>query len=453
MLYASGGEQKSINGVVTDSRAVRSGDLFVALRGERADGHQFAGQAAAAGASALLVENSADSLVEGGWRGFAAEKQVDIIAVEDALKALQQLGREWLERFPDMIRIAVTGSSGKTSTKELLGSVLGSFAPSVVNEGNLNSEIGLPLALFAIRDEDRFGIFELGINRKGEMDLLASLFRPDYVLITSIGTAHSGPLGGKEGIFHEKSRIFAHMKKGGAAFIPSDENRINRLREMYPDVRFISYGPSTIPELGKSESLGTEGWLLKYKEREIHFPLLGEHNLRNACGVLALCGELSVGTDAIAKGLSECVPVPGRTSLIRGSVSILDDSYNANLDSTRKVLEYISTLPWDGRRIVVFGSMKELGESTESAHYEAGRVIASAGADAVFLFGAETGAAGRALEAAGFSGELHNFGDDGFEELASSLQRYCRPGDLVLLKGSRTMGLDRLVGCLRKNGE
>jgi UDP-N-acetylmuramoyl-tripeptide--D-alanyl-D-alanine ligase len=440
-----------ISGISIDSRSVLPGDLFVALEGERSDGHRYLKEASEAGAAALLVSASKIALLETieSWEEAAAQYGIDIIVSENSLSALQRMGKSWLEQFPELLRIAITGSSGKTTTKELLGSVLSCAAATTVSKGNFNSDIGLPLALFSLNGETRYGVFELGINRIGEMDLLASIFAPHYVLITNIGTAHSGPLGGAEGVFQEKSRIFAHMLPGGTAFLPVQENRIDRLRDMFPAVRFVTYGPKCIEGLEHIDSLGIEGFRLTYYGEDLVFPLSGEHNLRNAAGVMALAQELGISPEDVAKGLSETGPVEGRCYPVRGYISIIDDSYNANPDSVRKVLHYFRELPCEGKKMVVFGSMKELGDDLAAAHGEMGKELALTGASEVFLFGNETKHTLKALEESNFPGSVRWFGDDDFLKLSRTVTDSASKGDLVLLKGSRAMELDRLVPVLR----
>ncbi|WP_020612497.1 UDP-N-acetylmuramoyl-tripeptide--D-alanyl-D-alanine ligase [Sediminispirochaeta bajacaliforniensis] len=439
----------TIDGIAIDSRNVKPGNLFVALEGERADGHHYLSEAVRAGAPAVLVDHKKSACVEGGWATFATHSGLVVMAVEDPLVALQRLSRWWIDRFDSLVRIAVTGSSGKTTTKELLGSVLSMKAPTVVNPGNLNSEIGLPLALFGVGPADYFGVFELGINRIGEMELLSSLYHPQHLLITNIGTAHSGPLGGKEGVFREKTKVFAHMQGEGFVFYPEDDDRIDALKNRYPSLTFRPYGPATLTGLETVEDLGTEGWLLRYRGVSIHYPLLGQHNLRNGCGVIALAFELGVSPELIGAALSAAVPVTGRCRLLRGPISVLDDCYNANLDSSERVFEYIASLPWDGRKIIVFGSMKELGPSSLDAHRAAGQAIAASGVDAVFLYGEETSESFREISEQGSMSQILHFSENQFDELSEKLLAFVREGDLVLLKGSRTMGLERLIPLLQ----
>src|SRR6056297_1147218 len=206
----------TVDGVVVDSRKVKKDYLFVALKGEQTDGHLFLGEAVAKGASVLLIQR--DYTETETFKALEGELNVPILVHEDPLLGLQQLATSWLELNPGMLRIGVTGSNGKTTTKEMIAAVLQEMAPTVKNEGNLNSEIGLPLAVFDVRKHHRFGVFEMGVNHAGEMNRIVSVFHPEYGLITNVGTAHIGLLGSREGIAIEKGGMFASLPEDGMGF-------------------------------------------------------------------------------------------------------------------------------------------------------------------------------------------------------------------------------------------
>lgn len=431
-------DDSSITSIEIDSRNIVPGALFIALRGERTDGHRYLSQAAQSGAVAALVEKG--RLSEGEqYPGMA------LLEVPDPLLSLGQLAKNWIDRFPHLVRIAVSGSSGKTSCKELLGSVLSEADSCIVNAGNLNSEIGLPLALFTVRKEHRYGVFELGINRKGEMDLLSSIYRPRYVLISNIGEAHSGPLGGRDGVFWEKSRIFTRMEAGDPAFLPEGEKRIGQLEKEFSEVDFVVYGPDSDPDIGDVQDLGMNGWAFLYKGREMRLHLLGRHNLMNASGVAKLASRLGLSPEQIARGFERAQAVEGRSRYIPGTISLIDDCYNANLDSSKSLFEYLSSLEWNGRKIIVFGSMKELGKQCEADHRKAAEAIVKAKPDAVFLYGDETFYTYDEIRKAAPDFTCRQYGDDQYSHMEQELLALLKADDLLLLKGSRSMQLERIA--------
>ena len=238
------------------------------------------------------------------------------------------------------------------------------------------------------------------------------------------------------------------MTEGGYGFLPEDEERIESLAASYPQVTMLPYGPESILALEGIEDLGLSGWNLHINGRRIHLPLSGRHNLMNACGVLSLSLQLGIDLDAVERGFLNATAVPGRCRMIEGVVSILDDSYNANPDSLEKMLNYFSAIPWKGDKIAVLGAMKELGEYEESFHRGIAKVLSSLKLKAVLLYGRETEWTVEELSKSGFTGRIEQFIDSDFERLKSFLIELSQPGDLVLLKGSRVLELERLIPLL-----
>ncbi len=432
----------AVIGVAVDSRKVRDGYLFVALPGERTDGHEFLGEAAAAGAAALLVSEAQVNQRSSHWSALPAGRGPAVIAAADTLAALQSLARHHMRSATSVVRVGITGSSGKTTTKEILGAILGRAAPTAVNEGNLNSEIGLPLACFGVGSGHRFAIFEMGMNHRGEMDVLADIVRPDAGLVTNIGTAHIGLVGSQEEIASEKKRIFAHFDGSQKAFLPEDEPYRDFLQEGVRG-RVILFGPRSTRGYRGSENQGLGGTLIHWEGFRIRFPLFGPHNLANALGAISVASELGVPNAEIRDGLEAVTPLFGRSQIIRGSVTVIMDCYNANPDSMDKALSFVSEVPWDGRKIVVLGGMRELGAGTADAHRALGETLRDSHFDAIRLLGAEMEQAWTALSGSAaaqrtrWHAELSVLG----HELGSNL----RDGDLVLLKGSRGLEMERLL--------
>ncbi len=441
-------EGTGFSSVVIDSRRAEAGALFVALPGERTDGHRFVVPALEAGCSAALVARSwvedqggAEKVLE-RFRQEQGGRQAALIGVDDPLAGLQALARAYREGFPDLITVGVTGSNGKTTTKEMIGSVLAEDAPAVVSRGNLNSEIGLPLSVFEIGPEHRYAVFEMGMNHPGEMEILADILRPRLGVITNIGTAHIGLLGSREGIAAEKKKIFSYFRGGCVGFIPEDSPYGKFLAQgVAGEIR--PYGVRSTPGYKGWHDRGLDGMTVLLEDRSVKLPLYGSYNLKNALAAVSVGTELGVSADRIARGLEKVRPLFGRGRILRGDVTILEDCYNANPDSVYEALEFFDELPWKGRKTAVLGAMKELGRETETAHRALGRRLAESTAQAVFLAGPECAPAREAMEKAGYSGRI--FAADTAEELRPDLEAYSRPEDLLLVKGSRGTALEKAV--------
>ncbi len=427
----------SISSVVIDSREVSEGALFVALEGERTDGHRYIAEAVKRGAVCVLADKSKEAVFPDTGDGAV------IVKVDNTLSALWKLAGKFVERFPSLVRIGVTGSSGKTTTKEIIASILSNDSKTVFNRGNLNSDIGLPLSVFSIRPEHRYGVFEMGINYKGEMAVLAEVLRPEYAVITNIGTAHAGPLGGERGIAEEKSGIFAFFTKKSRAFLPEKDKYLSYLESACGE-RYVLFGSGRSSLLGETENLGLKGWRITYDGTEAVFSLPGEHNLENLYAAVAVAEYFNIGKDAVIRGIESVSALPGRGRVIAGEVTIIEDSYNANGDSVSRALDYLENLSVEGRKIAVLGSMKELGSESENIHRKIGLKVRDLSIDAVFFFGDETASA---YEAA-VGGGPDRFYFNNYEKLEDSIAGYIDRGDTVLLKGSRSMELERLVDTL-----
>ena len=437
--------------VAADSRAVRPGSLFVALSGERTDGHQYLRDAVAAGASALLISIAKKENVLGALRGLERAAELGLIFVESPLAALQSAAREHRQRH-SFTRIGVTGSSGKTTTKECIGAVLAaSYPPGSVamSPGNLNSDIGLALALFDLRSEHQVGVFEMGINRVGEMDELARMYEPQIAVVTNIGTAHVGIFGTRDGIAHEKSRIFSHFSGTQRALIWEDDDYRAFLASRAHG-RVSYFGLRNTEGLGAIENRGVRGWSIAWRNQRIEFALPGRHNLINACAALSVANVLGLDPEKAARGLSGVQALFGRSEIREGAITIVQDCYNANPDSVASAIEFFAELPPEGRKILVLGSMRELGDATERAHRGVGTLAGRAAPAAIFLFGDEMRAAEEALSEDGFGGSVLCTSD--FDELSAAVRGFVRAGDFVLIKGSRAMALERLVSDLERAG-
>jgi UDP-N-acetylmuramoyl-tripeptide--D-alanyl-D-alanine ligase len=432
------GSDVALSRVETDSRNVGPGALFVALKGERVDGHDFVQAAAKAGASALLVSSS-------WWTGSGSGSSLScpLIVVSDPLTALQQAAKAWRQLFPKLLRFGVTGSSGKTSVKEMLAAIVGVKRHTVRNPGNLNSDIGLPSSLLLIRPEHEAAVFEMGINRPGEMDLLADLYEPDCAVITNIGTAHIGVLGGtRQSIADEKRRITAKFTGTQRLVVPEDDDFRDFLLTGLNGAGFL-HGLRSVEGFSGARDLGLDGWLLSYGGTEIRLALPGAHNLRNALAAIRTASLYGAKADDVRRGLESIRPLSGRTEIIKGDYTIVNDCYNANIESSLAALAFCDEVRVPGRKVYVFGSMKELGDETLKAHERLGRATARSAATLVYFYGEETRHSYEAAMKAGANAAIFHF--DEFEPLSAAVSAAVKPGDLVLLKASHSMALERLA--------
>jgi UDP-N-acetylmuramoyl-tripeptide--D-alanyl-D-alanine ligase len=428
--------------VSMDSRSVEEGGLFVALPGAACDGHSFVESAFKNGAAAALVERTKvetfklDILAKTGGK--------TLIMVDDTLKGLQNAARVYLEQFPHLLKIGITGSSGKTTTKEIAAAMIGAEKSTVMNPGNYNSETGLPLAVFGVRAWHEVGIFEMGMNHRGEIADLAEVLKPNIALITNINSAHIGNIGSREAIAEEKKKIFSRMNERDIALIPEDSSFRDFLAEgVKGAVSF--YGEKSFAELDGVKSLGLDGSEMNLDGQRIHFALPGRYNLANAFAALAIARKIPVGQSAIRQGLESVSPLFGRGEILRGRVTVIHDCYNANPESVAQALEFCESLDWPGRRIYVIGDMLELGEKSPKAHETLGRLLAESKADMVFLYGKEIKPAAGILKESNVPFVMHTCD---MSELSRTLDSCIHGGDLVLLKGSRGCALERLCAVL-----
>ena len=438
---AGGGGFSSVS---IDSRTAEPRSLFVALRGAALDGHCFVWAAFDRGAAGAMVDAAALGDRRLGLEDLSRRTGKSLIVVRDTLRGLQDAARIYLEKFPNLVRIGITGSSGKTTTKEIAAAVIGREKKVLMNRGNLNSETGLPLSVFGIRGDHEAAILEMGMNRRGEIRELASVFKPSVALITNVGSSHIGILGSRGAIALEKKNIFAFFGDNDVALIPEDEDYRPLLAEGLPGhIRF--YGPGSFEELGAVRDLGLEGTEFEWAGKKGRFGLPGRHNFRDALAAIAIARELPVSDQAIREGLESVRPLFGRSEVIGGKVTVIRDCYNANPESMAEAIAFCDHLEWPGRKVYVTGSMRELGRLSVDAHEELGRLLALSRAEMIFLYGEEMAAAAKVLEE---SDGIPFFHTTEMRKLSEALGAFVRPGDLVLLKGSRSCALESLTEIL-----
>jgi UDP-N-acetylmuramoyl-tripeptide--D-alanyl-D-alanine ligase len=441
------------SGVSTDTRTIVPGSLFVALKGERFDAHDFLTEALARGAAGAVVRT--------GTQGVSG---LPLFPVEDPLRALGALAAHHRRRFSIPVA-AIAGSAGKTTTKEMLAAILRTRGAALATEGNLNNEIGVPLTLLRLREEHRFAAVELGMSAAGELARLTAIARPDVGVVTLVAAEHLEFLTDLDGVAEAEGELYRGLLPGSVAVVNADDPRaVAQAERVATGVRRITFGKSPTADVRLVEvtSRGTEGQEVCLEgEEEIgkagrspsglsvqrsrvttRLGFVGEHNAMNAAAAAAVARAFSFTFEEISRGLSSARPYLHRSRVVPGTggITILDDCYNASPVSMEAALATLDTLAGGGRRIAVLGDMLELGGAEESAHRELGR-SAKGRLDVAAFFGPRS-----LLSLEEFSSSSAHFTE--IEPLLAWLRPRLRPGDTLLVKGSRGMKLERVVDAL-----
>lgn len=428
----AGSGSVAVEGVFTDTRSPMLGGVFFALRGENFNADAFAANA---------LENGASVAVVGKWTDGEVAEGKAVIEVADTLFALQRLAHWWRSQL-DIPVVCITGSNGKTSTKDFTNAVLSRKFNVNATQGNLNNHIGLPLTVLSTTEEHTAAIYEIGMNHSGELSPLCEIARPQYGIITNIGTAHIEFLGSREAIAEEKGTLARYLPDTGLLFTPAacDFNEYFRSRT---HARMIPVGNGR--GLVRAENLrlqadGTHFTLVVEGEQptEVFLPVPGKHMITNALLAAALGFNLGISVKEIAAGLSSVALTSGRMRRIDwDGITLLDDTYNANPESMEAAIETLADMPVaDGsKRIIVLGKMGELGVHSDEAHIRIGKLAASKG---LYLIAVGEGAEGIAT-----GGDAPHFPDMG--QAAAWLLETSRSGDVVLFKGSRTAAIEKVL--------
>ena len=443
---AGGSDQGEFNGAGIDTRTLEAGQLFVAVRGEKYDAHAFLGDAVQNGATGLVVEEA--------WLSEnSPPPRVCTIAVEDTTKALGALARGHRDRFSGPV-VAVTGSNGKTTTKELIHTILSVAGPCLKNPGNLNNEFGLPLALLAREEKHARAVVELGMNHRGEIARLTAIARPDVGVITNIGSAHIEFLGSQEEIAAEKGDLVGGLEPAATAILNRDDALVMSQASRAPGpLRTFGReaGADVVAEEIRMSPEGHYSFRLVAPEGDIgiRVPGLAETTVINALAAAAASLAAGAGLEDVAQGLAGFRGVPGRmaTRSMPGGGHLVDDTYNANPQSMRSALETLARLKTAGRNIAILGDMGELGDASEKAHRQVGQLAAELGIDRLFLLGEKSRwVAEEALAGGMEAGNVQL--ENELEKIAESVRELVQTGDWVLVKGSRAMQMERLVNIL-----
>lgn len=420
------------SGITTDTRALKGGEVFVALRGENFDGHHFVGKALELGAIAAVVE--------AGWE--SPNPDWPLLRVEDTLKAYQAIARWWRDQFTIPI-IAVTGSVGKTTTKELIAAVLGTQGKVLKTQLNYNNEIGVPKTLLELSSEHEFAVIEMGMRGRGEIALLCQMARPTVGVITNVGTAHIGRLGSEEAIAEAKCELLAEMPSTSTAILNHDNALLIATAAKVWQGRTLTYGF----EQGELQGFLVNSERIQVGSEELPLPLPGRHNALNYLAALAVAKVLGVSWEPLKAGLAVELPEGrARKYELGNDVVILDETYNAGLESMMAALRLLAETPGQ-RHIAVLGTMKELGERSVEFHRQVGAMVRELHLDALFILADFEEAAAMAAGAAGVG--LLEIGDieavDRFEVMAGRLKEFVEAGDRILFKASHSVELNRVV--------
>ena len=437
---------ETVCGVTQDTRKLTPGCLYVALRGERFDGHAFVGQALRGGASAALVDHA--------WKPSEDVSAWPLIRVTDTRQALRDAARSWRRQSQAFV-IGLTGSSGKTTTKEMAAALFTAGGTVCATQGNLNNEIGLPLSVLSMPQETAFGIFEVGTNHPGEVARLADVLQPRAAILSSVGSAHIEHFGSVEAIAREKGALLAALPRDGFAVLC-------RETECFELLVSLSRAPVVTTSLATrnadycGELLDPLCGALRVTERAtgvqtvLRSGLPGEHNASNLLLAFAAARAAGVPSQSAAQSLLQ-LTLPGMRWEVTelGGVTVVNDAYNANPNSMMAVLRTFVKLPCQGRRVVVLGDMLELGGHAEALHREVGRCVADLAPDGLFAVGSDAMRylADEAVRAGYPASRVFCF--SGVAEAAAAVKAFAKPGDCLLLKASRGMRLERILNELR----
>jgi UDP-N-acetylmuramoyl-tripeptide--D-alanyl-D-alanine ligase len=438
---SAGNPDATISRISTDSRTLQAGDLFVPLSGENFDGHKFVEQAAERGAAGAMVEKN--------WKG-TTPKNFALIRVPDTLVGYQMLAANYRSSLPLKV-IAITGSNGKTSTKDFVAATLAKKFRVTKTEGNFNNHVGLPQTMLAANAEDQIAVWEIGMNHPGEVAALAKLAAPDVAIVTNVGIAHIEFMGSREAIAEEKGALAEAIGESGSVILNADDpfsETIAKRTRAKIILAGIENGSVRAGEVSQSAT-GSEFTILEGAHRcRAQLPVPGMHMVQNALLAVAAGRAFGLSLEECALGLASTPLTKARLQIkeING-IQFIDDSYNANPDSMKAALRTLIELDADGRRIAVLGEMGELGAESESGHREVGECAAALNVDELIAVGATGAAIAHAAQKAGLEKSV---AVDSPEEAAELLAENASPGDLILIKGSRSARMERVLEAFAK---
>jgi UDP-N-acetylmuramoyl-tripeptide--D-alanyl-D-alanine ligase len=451
VLRATGGkllqgkENAFFQGISTDSRTITEGELFIALKGPRFDGHHYALEALKKKAGGVLVEE--DMVGDIRWNGYRSRA---VIAVKDTLTALGAIARDWRRKYGPPV-VALTGSNGKTTTKEMIAACLETTFPILKTKGNLNNLIGVPLTLLTLTEKERVVVLEMGMNVPGEIRRLTEIAEPDVGLITNIQKVHLEGMGSLERLKEEKGELFRKMRRDGTILVNQDDPRVVDLARDYPGQK-ITFGIETPAEVMAKEIQlrGTEGTsftlFLEGEAMEIHLQLLGRHFVPNALSAIAVACLFGVELKQAKEAIEHFQSFPMRMEVVplKGGKTLINDAYNANPYSMERALETLVEVKGKGRAIAVLGDMLELGNFEKEAHEQLGVKVSGLAIDFLLVLGEEAPLVVESAIRHGFPIERTRVVES-LSAAISLLRQIVQNGDWILVKGSRRMTMEKIV--------
>ncbi len=439
-----------LNRISIDSRTLIPGDLFFAIIGPNFDGHDFIFEACNKGAIGVVVCKRTSALLQNEQIG----KDKIIIEVKDTLSALQDWSKHYKDKFKTF-NICVTGSNGKTTTKEIIAHILSQEFPLLKTSGNYNNEIGIPLTLLQLNKSHKLLVAEMGMRGLGEIKTLTNFIPPDLAVITNIGEAHIGLLGSKDNIFKAKSELLQSLDKDGIAIINKDDPYFFKMLEIVKDKKVYTFGIENKSDIMACNIRMVSDKGIRFtlevqndKSRKIYFPLLGRHNIYNALAAIAVAFTLGIELDLIERGLSSFKPLDLHMQLSNfcNDIKILNDSYNASPLSVKNALETLAEVARTNRKIAILGDMLELGEKTDFYHREIGKKVAKLSIDTLITVGSGGKIIAQSSKKEGMAEErVFSFDKNKKLNLAKKLLNLTKPGDFILLKGSREMEMEEIL--------
>lgn len=439
--FESAPDTEEITAVSTDTRTLAPGSLFVALRGARVDGHDYIAEARQRGAAAVVCR-----------RGSASGVSICRIAVGDTLQALGDLAAYYRRKFSTQI-VAVTGSNGKTTVKDMIYHVLSSSAAAVKSPGSFNNLVGVPLSIFQIDSRCRFAVLEMGTSRPGEISRLSRIAHPQISVITSVCEAHIEGLRDIDGVAGAKAEIVHGMDEAGFLIVNGDDERCLAIAKRFAGkTAAFGFGVSADVRCTKVEKGNLRTAFHLADGTACDLPLLGAHNVLNAVACITACLRVGISREAAAEKLSTFLPARMRGQVSRtGGIILIDEAYNANPASFRAAIETLMSIE-ASRRVLVCGDMMELGEGTGRFHRDLGRLAARAGIDVLICVGSAAVSAGEEAVAQGVpESQVFLFGTS--VDAAASIAGLLKEGDAVLVKGSRAMGMELIADTIMEAGD
>ena len=447
-LYGDKKEQSEVTGVVIDSRQAQPGNLFIAIRGERVDGHKFISTVFEKGCMGVVCETLPEPLTG------------SCILVKDSIAALQEIAAYYRSRLSIRV-VGVTGSVGKTSTKEFIAAVLSQKYRIWKTQGNFNNEIGLSLTILGIREEHEIAVLEMGISHFGEMHGLSKIARPDICVITNIGQCHLEFLESRDGILRAKSEIFDYMNRNGDICLNGDDDKLNTIHSVH-GITPVYFGRGSINDImatqihnnglfGSDAVIGIKENGRIIQQIQVKIPIPGEHMVENALAATAVGRKLGLTLEEISAGISSVAPVSGRSNLIQaGDRVLIDDCYNANPVSMKAAVELLATAK--NRKVAILGDMFELGENEKELHASIGSYAVAKGIDILLC----TGILSKSMYDAAIEENKKRYADcevywfETRQELLVHMEEILKEQDIILIKASHGMGFAEVVEALKQ---